>query len=87
MFPVTQTLVCIGAAGGRPVARVCRASARLLLSIAALGRGILALLREIGDENAYHRYLTTRDLQPSRENWRAFSEQRMVARYRKPKCC
>ncbi len=41
----------------------------------------------IGDENAYHRYLAIKSLSPSRENWRAFSEQRMSARYRKPKCC
>jgi hypothetical protein len=50
-------------------------------------RGIVALLREIGDENAYRRFLTARGLQPSRENWRAFSELRMCAKYRKPKCC
>jgi hypothetical protein len=45
------------------------------------------LLREIGDENAYSRYLAFRGLTPSRENWRVFSEQRMAATYRKPKCC
>jgi len=45
------------------------------------------LLREIGDENAYHRYLTIHALQPSRENWRVFSEQRMCSKYRKAKCC
>jgi hypothetical protein len=50
-------------------------------------RGILALLREIGDENAYRRFLEFHGLHPSRENWRTFSEQRMCAKYRKPKCC
>ena len=47
----------------------------------------LATLREIGDENAYARYLEFHGLRPSRENWRRFSEQRMCAKYRKPKCC
>ena len=50
-------------------------------------RLIFAMLREIGDENAYGRYLTVHGLTPSRENWRNFSEQRMCAKYRKPKCC
>jgi hypothetical protein len=50
-------------------------------------RIVLAMLREIGDENAYRRYLAVRGLMPSRENWRVFSEQRMDAKYRKPKCC
>jgi len=48
---------------------------------------LVAILREIGDENAYHRYLSTRGLTASRENWRVFSELRMCAKYRKPKCC
>jgi hypothetical protein len=50
-------------------------------------RLLFAVLREIGDENAYARYLAMRGLRPSRENWRVFSEERMCARYRKPKCC
>ena len=50
-------------------------------------RLLWTLLREIGDENAYHRYLKVKGLSPSRENWRVFSEQRMCARYRQPKCC
>ena len=50
-------------------------------------RVIVAILREIGDENAYARYLALRGLAPSRENWRLFSEQRMCAKYLKPKCC
>jgi hypothetical protein len=50
-------------------------------------RMLFAILREIGDENAYARYLANRGLLPSRENWRLFSEERMGAKYRKPKCC
>jgi len=50
-------------------------------------RVLLAVLREIGDENAYRRFLTLRGQAPSRENWRVFSDERMCAKYRKPKCC
>ena len=50
-------------------------------------RTILAILREIGDENAYRRYLAAHGLESSRESWRSFSEARMCAKYRKPKCC
>lgn len=50
-------------------------------------RGLLAMLREIGDENAYRRFLASRGLEPSRAAWRAFSEHRMDGKYRKPKCC
>ena len=50
-------------------------------------RILWALLREIGDENAYGRYLAARGSKPSRENWRAFSEERMRAKYRNAKCC
>ena len=50
-------------------------------------RTLLAILREIGDENAYRRYLAKHGLTPSRENWRLFSDQRLAASYRKPKCC
>jgi hypothetical protein len=50
-------------------------------------RVFFALLREIGDENAYRRFLERRGLTASRENWRIFSEERMCAKYRKPKCC
>ena len=50
-------------------------------------RILWAILREIGDENAYARYLAARQLVPSRENWRVFSEHQMKAKYRQPKCC
>jgi hypothetical protein len=48
---------------------------------------VLAVLKEIGDENAYRRFLALHGLRPSRQSWREFSEQRHQARYRKPKCC
>jgi hypothetical protein len=53
----------------------------------SLLRVLYAILREIGDENAYKRYLATRGLKPSGDNWRNFSDSRMDAKYRKPKCC
>lgn len=45
------------------------------------------LLRELSDENAYRRFLVLRSAQPSREEWRLFTEQRHAARYRRAKCC
>jgi len=50
-------------------------------------RILYSILREIGDESAYKRFLEQHGLAPSRENWRQFSECRMTAKYRKPKCC
>jgi len=48
---------------------------------------ILALLRELADENAYHRHLQARGRQPSAEEWRRFSEERLRAKYARAKCC
>ncbi len=53
----------------------------------ALGRFILALLRELADENAYHRHLAAHGCAHSGEEWRKFSEQRLRARYQRAKCC
>ena len=50
-------------------------------------RTLWALLREIGDENAYARYLAAHGLERSRKSWQEFSEQRMRAKYRNAKCC
>lgn len=52
-----------------------------------LGAFILDLLRELADENAYRRHLVAHGRAPSREEWRRFSEERMRARYVRPKCC
>ena len=49
------------------------------------GRLVLALLREIGDENAYQRHLA-RGRQHSPE-WRRFCEERLRAKYARAKCC
>jgi len=52
-----------------------------------LARFVLALLRELADENAYRRYLSAHGVPHSREAWRRFSEERLGARFTRPKCC
>jgi hypothetical protein len=47
----------------------------------------LGLLRELGDESAYARHLANRGLAHSPAEWRAFSDQRLRAKYVRPKCC
>jgi hypothetical protein len=57
---------------------------KLIRSIAA---GLLALLREIGDENAYSRHLASHGLTHSPAEWRKFSDRRFRAKYQRAKCC
>ncbi len=52
-----------------------------------LGRCVLDLLRELSDENAYRRHLAAHGRSHSRDEWRKFSEERLRARYIRPKCC
>ena len=51
------------------------------------GSLVLALLRELGDENAYRRHLESHGRQHSGAEWRRFSEERMRAKYARAKCC
>ncbi len=51
------------------------------------GRLVLALLRELGDENAYQRHLAAHGTKHSRKEWQRFSDERLRARYVRPKCC
>ena len=51
------------------------------------GRLILALLRELSDENAYRRYLAMEGRTHSSAEWRKFSELRFRAKYMRAKCC
>ncbi len=51
------------------------------------GRLVMALLRELADENAYRRHLDAHGRAHSRDEWRRFSEERLRARYTRPKCC
>lgn len=51
------------------------------------GSLILALLRELADENAYHRHLAAHGRAHSGEEWRKFSEERLRAKYMRARCC
>jgi hypothetical protein len=51
------------------------------------GRFVLALMRELADENAYARYLAAHGRTHSGEEWRRFSDERLVALSTRPKCC
>jgi len=51
------------------------------------GRFVLELLRELSDENAYHRHLAAHGRAHSRQEWQRFLEERLRARYIRPKCC
>ncbi|MGC9970470.1 MAG: hypothetical protein ABSE56_07755 [Bryobacteraceae bacterium] len=51
------------------------------------GKFVMDLLRELGDENAYRRHLAAHGRAPSREEWKRFSDERLRARYVRPKCC
>jgi hypothetical protein len=55
-----------------------------LRQIAAL---VWEILREISDERAYSRHLEHHGRVASREEWRRFSDERLRARYARPKCC
>ena len=48
---------------------------------------ILALLRELADENAYQRHLAAHGRPASPTEWRRFSDERLRSRYVRPKCC
>jgi hypothetical protein len=50
-------------------------------------RFVLALLREIGDENAYQRHVAAHGRVHSGAEWRRFSEEWMRAKYARAKCC
>jgi hypothetical protein len=52
-----------------------------------VAEGVLELLREIGDENAYARHLSAHAVAHSPAEWRKFSDERFRAKYQKAKCC
>ena len=45
------------------------------------------ILRELSDERAYRRHLERHNRPHSREEWHKFSDERLRARYARPKCC
>lgn len=47
----------------------------------------LELLRELADENAYRRHLERHGASPSPEAWRRFCDERLGARFVRPRCC
>ena len=49
--------------------------------------GVMSLLREIGDENAYARHLAAHGEVHSADAWRRFHEYRLRAKYQNAKCC
>jgi hypothetical protein len=53
----------------------------------AFFRGLVALLREIGDQNAYARHLAMHGARHSGSEWRRFCDERFRAKYRRAKCC
>jgi hypothetical protein len=55
--------------------------------VRAFGRILLGILRELSDQNAYERHLTAHGRHHSIEEWRKFSDERMMAKYTRPKCC
>jgi hypothetical protein len=55
--------------------------------IARVFRHLMAILREIGDENAYRRHLTLHGREHSRAEWQHFHEHRLAAKYQRAKCC
>jgi hypothetical protein len=50
-------------------------------------RLLLALLRELADENAYRRHLAAHGRRHSPEEWRRFWDERLPARFVRPRCC
>jgi len=50
-------------------------------------RLLMALLRELADENAYERHLAAHGRGRSASEWRRFSDDRLRAKYVRPKCC
>ncbi len=55
--------------------------------IRKVAAGVLALLREIGDENAYARHLAAHGVKHSGAEWRKFSDARFREKYQRAKCC
>ena len=48
---------------------------------------MVELFRELGDENAYRRFLAERGTAASAQEWRLFTDRRHAARFKRAKCC
>jgi hypothetical protein len=49
--------------------------------------GVINLLREIADENAYQRHLRADNLAHSPAEWRRFLDERLARKFAQGKCC
>ena len=56
-------------------------------AVRRFGQLLIGLLREIADENAYHRHLAIHGLQHSGAEWRRFCDERWLAASKRAKCC
>jgi len=48
---------------------------------------LVAVLRELADESAYRRHLKAHGVPHSGDEWRRFCDERLLAKYTRPKCC
>jgi hypothetical protein len=53
----------------------------------SLGRIVMGILRELSDESAYRRHLRAHGRTHSGREWRRFCDERVGARFTRPKCC
>ena len=51
------------------------------------GRMLVRVLQELGDESAYQRHLAAHGRSESPEEWRRFLDERLRAKFSRPKCC
>jgi hypothetical protein len=51
------------------------------------GKVVMGLLRELSDQTAYQRHLDAHGRRHSGSEWRLFCEERLRAKYSRPKCC
>ena len=52
-----------------------------------LARIVAGILKELSDESAYQRHLAAHGRAHSGPEWRRFLEERLAAKYARPKCC
>ena len=58
-----------------------------MIRLRRFGSLILALLRELSDESAYHRHLVKHSHVHSPEEWRKFCDERLRAKFLRTRCC
>lgn len=56
-------------------------------AVRQFGRTILAILRELADENAYTRHLKALACANTPEEYRRFQSEHFKAKYQRAKCC